>query len=143
MACFSNQILKHFPSVVLISSPALYVPDPEDSGDAPVSSLSLQVPPELVPETVDRSAVRCPLLDQEGACTVLSEDVDDFKSSCQSRLRACEGTIPLSSGPVGRKHRESNRMTINSQKLVTGCGRVMLDLSSPATWLESTGVSTS
>ncbi|TNN77798.1 hypothetical protein EYF80_012096 [Liparis tanakae] len=66
-------------------------PVPEDSEDvsAPISSLSLQRRwldlPELVPEPVD---VRCTPLDQEGVCSVRSDDIDDSESSCRSQPRA-------------------------------------------------------
>lgn len=96
------------------SSPAIYIPDSEDSGDvpAPISCLSLQMTlldlPELVPEPVDRSAVRCPLLDQEGVCWDVSEATDDSESSCRSPSTVCGGTLTLSSGPEDRTHQQLN-----------------------------------
>lgn len=95
----------HFPPMCILYHHSLqavvYIPDSEDSGDvpAPISSLSLQMRQPDLPELVDCSAVRCPLLHQEGVCRVVSEDSG---SSCGSRV--CEGTITLSSRPAEKKH---------------------------------------
>lgn len=91
---FSKSKTLHFPPICILhlSSPALHIPDSEDSGDvpAPISSLSLQMSwldlLELVPELA----------------------TDDSDSSCRSQSTMCEGTFTGSSGPGNRK--QSNQL---------------------------------